>query len=137
MFLTIVVTGVFTWLIGKMFAAKEGFSGAMVIASYAFMPRILGAVASGIIALLSDPVNMTSMNAIATGPLRFINPDTSGALMNTLMTRLDVSIDWETILLGVGIHIIGRVSRGKAVAFAITIWVIGALPTLRQFYLAS
>jgi uncharacterized membrane protein (DUF485 family) len=44
---------------------------------------------------------------------------------------------WQTALLAIGLAVIGRVSRGKAIAFAVTIWIVGSLYLLRAAYLLS
>src|SRR4051812_38802595 len=46
--IAIVAVGLFTWLIGKAFGSKADFGAAMLIASYAYMPRLLGTVIAGV-----------------------------------------------------------------------------------------
>jgi len=133
----VLVDGFFVWLLGKMFGAVEDFGAAMLIASYAFLPRVLGAVIGGAEGLLMDPANLRSSAQLTLGPARFLDPDTANPLTVALLSRLDLTIVWQTVLLAIGLAVIGRVSRGKAVAFAITIWIVGSLYLLRNAYLIS
>jgi hypothetical protein len=52
------------------------------------------------------------------------------------MGRFDLITIWLTILLAVGLYVTGKVSKGRAVAFGIAMWLIGALPALRQAFAA-
>lgn len=131
------IVGLFTWILSKLFSAKEDFSGAMLITSYAYMPRVLGAVITAAFALLMDPAKLTSMSALTLSPARFYDPDTTSPFFLALMQRLDVFIIWETILLAIGVAVIGKTSKGKAAAFGVLIWIVGGLYLLRQAYLIS
>ena len=44
MIVTMFLIGVFTWLLGKVVGSKQTFQAALVVAAWAYMPRILGAV---------------------------------------------------------------------------------------------
>jgi hypothetical protein len=55
----------------------------------------------------------------------------------TILSRIDATVIWETVLLAIGIAVIGRVSRGKAAAFGVLIWIVGSLYQLRSAYLIS
>src|SRR5262249_23637783 len=125
--LIVLADGFFVWLLGKMFGAVENFGAAMLIASYAFLPRVLGAVIGGAEGLLMDPSNLRSAAQLTLGPARFVDPDTASPLTVALLSRLDLTIVWQTVLLAIGLAVIGRVSRGKAVVFGIAIWLVGSL----------
>src|SRR5947209_4875032 len=129
---SVFVVGVLTWLLSKIFSAKEDFSAAMLIASYAFMPRVLGAIATGVMGLLMDPANVTSVSALSLSPARFYDPATTSPFTMALLSRLDLTIIWETVLLAIGVAVIGRVPRGKAIAFGGLMWVVGGLYLLRN-----
>jgi len=135
--LTLLIDGLFVWLLGKLFGAVEGFGAAILIASYAFFPRILGGVISGAQGLIMDPTKLRSASMLTLGPARFLDPDTANPFTSALLSRLDLTIVWQTVLLAVGLAVIGRVPRGKAIAFAITIWFVGSLYLLRAAYIMS
>ena len=135
--LTLLIDGFLVWLLGKMFGAVEGFGAAMLIASYAFFPRVLGGVIAGAQGLLMDPANIRGISMLTLGPARFLDPDTANPFTVALLSRLDLMVVWQTALLAIGLAVIGRVSRGKAIAFAVTIWIVGSLYLLRAAYLLS
>ena len=131
------IVGLFTWIVSKLFSAKENFGAAMLITSYAYMPRVLGAVISGALALFTDPTKMTSMSVVSVSPARFFDPETTSPFVLALLQRLDLTVIWETILLSIGVAVIGRISRGKAIAFGVLMWIVGGVYLLRQAYLIS
>ena len=59
--ITIFLLGVLTWLVGKLFGAKETFTTAMMVASFAYFPRVLGAVILGVQGLILDTSTVSSM----------------------------------------------------------------------------
>jgi hypothetical protein len=128
--LMIFVIGVVAWLISKLVSAKESFNAAIVVVAYAYLVRVLGGIVSAIIALLTDPSKITGVGSVSVGPLRFMNPDTSSPIAMALAGRLDVFLLWFTILIAVGIYATGKVSKGRAIAFGILLWVVGAIPTI-------
>ncbi|HEX4684327.1 MAG TPA: YIP1 family protein [Gemmatimonadaceae bacterium] len=135
--LSVFIVGLFTWLLSKIFSAKEDFSAAMLIASYAYMPRVLGAIAAGVMGLLMDPGQLTSASVLSLSPARFFDAATTSPFKMALLTRLDLTLIWETVLLAIGVAVIGRVPRGKAIAFGVLMWIVGGLYLLRNAYMMS
>ena len=67
---------------------------------------------------------------------RFFAPDQPSPIAYQFMGRLDLITIWVTVLLAVGLYVTGKVSKGRATIFGILMWLIGALPALRQAYMA-
>jgi hypothetical protein len=135
--ISIGVVGLLTWLVGKMFGAAETFGQAMLIAGYAYMPRVLGVIAGGVIALTADPAKLNGAAIMSPGPAHFVDPETASPFVVALLTRLDLAIVWETVLLAIGVAVLGKIPRNKAIAFAVAIWIVGGLYQLRTAYLMS
>lgn len=133
----ILLNALLVWLISKLFAAKEGFSAAILICSYAYLPRLLGAVISGAIALMMDPTKLNSAAMLTLSPARFLDADTTSAFVIALLSRLDVMIIWETVLLAIGVAVIGKIPKEKAAIFGVVIWIVGGLYALRNAYIIS
>lgn len=131
MLVIMVVIGLVGWLVGKLFGSKQTVSGAMVMAGWAYMPRVLGAVIGAIQALVLDTSNFTTVQAISLSPARFLDPDKTNPLVYQLSTRFDLITIWVTILLGVGMYVTGRLTKGRATSFAVVMWILGTLPVLR------
>jgi hypothetical protein len=131
------IVAFFVWIIGMIFGAKQSYGTALLITSYAYMPRLLGGVVSGLEGLLMDATKLMSVSQLTLSPARFLDPSTANPLTMAALSRFDVATLWETVLLAIGVAVLGKISRGKAIGFAITIFIIGSLYQLRSAYMMS
>ena len=126
----IFVVGLISWIAGKFVDAKQTFGAALMVAAYAFIPRVIGGIAAGVQGLLMDPASLDSQYRISLGPARFLDPDSASPVLLAVVGRLDVFTIWVTVLLVIGLSVTGRISRRKAAIAGVIVWMIGALPTL-------
>ena len=126
----IFVVGLISWIAGKFVDAKQTFGAALMVAAYAFIPRVIGGIAAGVQGLLMDPASLDSQYRISLGPARFLDPDSASPVLLAVAGRLDVFTIWVTVLLVIGLSVTGRISRRKAAIAGVIVWMIGALPTL-------
>jgi hypothetical protein len=120
--------GLLTWLVGKPFGAAITFGSSMMIAAYAYVPRILGGLITDVQGLMmNDTSHLTDPAQLSLGPARFFDPATSNPLLLAFLLRLDVLTLWVTVLLAIGLYSAGKLSREKAIAAGITLWVVGSL----------
>ncbi|MGH7622570.1 MAG: Yip1 family protein, partial [Gemmatimonadaceae bacterium] len=103
MLIIMLVLGLVTWLLGKLVGAKQTLQAAMVVAAWAYFPRIIGAVISGAQALFMDPSKLTSQMSVSLSPARFLDPDASNQLLFQFLGRLDLITIWVTVLLAIGL----------------------------------
>jgi hypothetical protein len=103
----------------------------MVMAGWAYMPRVLGAVIGAVQALVLDVNSLTTVQALSLSPARFLDPDKASPLLYQMMTRLDLMTIWVTILLGIGMYVTGRLSKERAAVFGVSMWILGSLWPLR------
>ena len=136
MLLTMFVVGVLTWVLGKVVGSKQTFHAALVVAAWAYMPRVLGTVIGGIQGLMMDPANLTSQLSISLSPARFYDPDTTNAVLYQFLGRLDLITIWVTVLLAIGVYVTGKISKERAFVFGLLIWIVGAIPAVRQAYIS-
>jgi hypothetical protein len=136
MLVTMFILGSIAFLVGKLFGSKQTYGAALVVAGWAYMPRVIDSVLGGVQGLLMDPSKLTSRLAISLGPARFFDPDATNQLLLQLMGRLDLITIWVTVLLAVGLYVTGKVSKSNAVLFGIAMWVLGSIPVLWQAYFA-
>jgi len=132
MIVTMFVLGSVSWLVGKMFDSKQTFNAALVVAAWAYMPRILGALINAIQGLLMDPAQLTSLLAISLSPARFMDPDTTNPILLQMAGRLDLITIWVTVLLAIGLVVTGKVTKGRAAVYGVIMWILGSLPQIRQ-----
>jgi hypothetical protein len=122
--------GISMWLLGKLFDAKQTFTAALIVAAYAFTPRVLEGVVSGIQGLLLDPAEMDGRFRVTFGPGRFLDPDTASPLLIAFVGRLDLFTLWITVLVAIGLSVTGHIPMRKAAIAAAIVWVVGALPLM-------
>jgi hypothetical protein len=130
--ITMFLLGSVAWLVGKIVGSSQTYNAALVVAAWSYMPRVLGALLSGVQGLLMDPESLKGPMSISIGPARFLDPDASNQLLFQLMGRFDLITIWVTVLLAIGLYVTGRVSKTSAAVFGVLMWVVGSLPALRQ-----
>src|SRR5262245_29449543 len=67
-FFTVLVVGVVSWVVGKLVGSAQSFHAALVVAAWAYMPRVIGAILGGVQGLLMDPANLTSQMSVSLSP---------------------------------------------------------------------
>ena len=128
--ISVLGTGLILWLVGKLFDAKESVAAAIMIATYAEVPRIVQILTNAAQALIMNPEKLNAANSVGFNLARFMNPDTTSPVMIALGARVDLFTIWVTVLLAIGLHVVGKVSKQQAYIAAALAWVIGALPAL-------
>jgi hypothetical protein len=127
--LSILGTGFVLWLVGKLFDAKESVMAAIMIATYSEVPRLVQVLTNAAQGLVMSPEKLNSLNSVGFNLARFMDPDGS-QVMIALASRVDLFTIWVTVLLAIGLHVVGKIPKQQAgIAAAIT-WVVGALPAL-------
>jgi len=124
--------GCATWLTGKLVDAKQTFHAALVVAAYAYVPRVLESAVNGMQGLLLDPAQLDGRFRLSLGPGRFLDPDTVSPLLLAFVGRLDLLTLWITVLIAIGLSVTGRIPLGRAAIAAALVWLIGGLPLIFQ-----
>ena len=122
--------GIMLWIAGKFVDAKQTLAAALMVASYAYLPRVIEGIVTGVQGLLMDPAAMTGRLSVTLGVGRFLDPDVASPLLLAIVGRLDVFTIWVTVLLAIGLSVTGNISRQKAAIAAVVVWMLGALPLL-------
>jgi hypothetical protein len=130
------VLGSVAWLVGKLVGSKQTYHAALVVAAWSYMPRVLQGAANAVQGLLMDPDKLNSQLSTSLSPARFMDVETANPMLYQLAGRFDLFTLWVAVLLGVGFYVTGKTTKGRAVVFGILMWVVGALPALRQAYAA-
>ena len=122
--------GLMLWIAGKFVDAKQTLAAALMVASYAYLPRVIEGIVTGVQGLFMDPASMTGRLSVTLGVGRFLDPDVASPLLLAIVGRLDVFTIWVTVLLAIGLSVTGNISRQKAAIAAVVVWMLGALPVL-------
>lgn len=123
------LSGLVLWLVGKLFDSQMTVKQGFMVATYANFPRILQWLFMIIQGLVMDVSGMNRMYMVSPSAARFAGPDTS-EMVRALLMRIDPFIIWITILMGIGLAITGRISKGKGIAAAFVVFVLATLPAL-------
>jgi hypothetical protein len=126
----VIIVGLVLWLVSKLFDSKLTPGSSFMVSTYASFPIILGFVAAGIIAYLTDPAKLTSRYSVTLSVAKLLDLDKSSQMLQAVAGRFDVFAIWVTILLGIGLYVVGKVSKQQAIIGAIIMWVVGALPAI-------
>jgi hypothetical protein len=123
-------TGLVLWLVGKLFDAKESAAAAIMIATYSEVPRLVQILTNAAQGLIMSPEKLNSMNAVAFNLARFMDPDKASPVMIALASRVDLFTIWVTVLLAIGLHVVGKIPKQQAGIAAGITWLVGALPAV-------
>jgi hypothetical protein len=77
-----------------------------------------------------SPDSLTSVNSVSLSLARFMDPDHASAVLIALASRVDVFTIWVTVLLAIGLHVVGKIPKQQAAIAAAITWVVGALPAV-------
>jgi hypothetical protein len=127
---SVVGTGIVLWLVGKLFDAKESVAAAIMVATYSEIPRLVQILVNAAQALFMSPEKLNAANSVSFNLARFMDPDKTSAVMIALGSRVDLFTIWVTVLLAIGIHVVGRIPKQQAAIVAGITWVVGALPAV-------
>jgi hypothetical protein len=128
--ISVLGTGLVLWAVGKLFDAKESVAAAMMIATYAEVPRIVQILTNAAQGLVMSPEKLNSVNAVGFNIARFMDPDAASSLMIAFASRVDLFTIWVTVLLAIGLHVVGKIPKQQAAIVAAITWVVGALPAV-------
>lgn len=130
MLVTPLLLGVVLWLVAKIVGSVASLGTAIVVAVFAYFPKLLEMIASAVQALVMDEQSIQSRWDVSLGAARFLDTSSSSAMLEAILGRIDVFTIWVTILLAIGIRITGRLTTGQAALVAVIVWIVGALPAL-------
>jgi uncharacterized membrane protein len=124
--------GLLAWLVGKLFDSKMTFLGGVLVAAYAAFPKIFAAIAGPIIAYFSDPSSLTSASKITVSAAHFFDVSNTSPVVLALLSRIDVFTIWSTILIGIGLSVLGKIPRSRAYVAATIVWILATVFPLYQ-----
>lgn len=123
----IFVVGFLAWISARIAGAKVSYAQAALIVSFAWVPRLVQNLIVTVQKLLLDTTNITSMHSFGFSPARFMDPDATSKGVLAVAGRFDLFTIWVTILIGIGIAVIGNQPRSKGWVAAAIVFVLGSL----------
>lgn len=127
--ISIFVLGVGVWLVGKLFESAADLKQSMVIATFASFPKLIDLLLAAVVAMTVGTGNADNMFAAMPSAARFAGSGASLAVLGVL-SRISIGTIWATILVAIGLHVIGRVPKQRAYVAALVLWIVGTLITV-------
>lgn len=127
---SIIATGFVLWAAGKLFDAKEPLVAALMISTYSQVPRLVQFLTAASQGLFMDPSSITSAHSVSLSLARFMDPVASSPVLLVLASRVDVFTIWVTVLLAIGLHVVGKIPKQSAAIAAAITWLAGGLPAI-------
>lgn len=134
----ILVVGLGTWLTGKIVGADDefGYGKATMISAYSFAPKILSMLAVTVQGLVMDTNAITSPYQLSTSLARFFDPNMSAGLLG-LLGRVDVFTLWSSVIIGIGIAVVGKTPRQRILPAVAVIWLLGSVSAFWQILMEA
>lgn len=120
------ILGGIAWLVARAVGVKQRYAVAVMIATFAWYPRLIEWVASAIQMALIPNVQVTSRLSLSLGLGRFMDGG-HPTIATALLGRVDVFTLWVTCLIGLGFMVTAKATKAQAMMIGIITWVIGAL----------
>ena len=127
----LLVLGACVWLVAKVLGGELGYGGGVMIASFAYLPKVLESLLVTVQSLVLDTSRFTGRYQFSWGVGRFLDPAMPQGMQN-LLGRIDFFTLWTTLLIALGLAYSAKVPKSKAYAGAAIIWGLGALPAVFQ-----
>jgi len=128
--IAIIVIGFMTWLVAKLVDSKQTLHAALVVASYAYVPRIVQFIFNAVQGLVLSPDKLNGIVKLSFSPARFLDPTTANPVLIQVLNRFDLFTIWVTVLLAIGVYVTGRVTKSQATIAGVLFWIVGSLPAI-------
>jgi len=123
-----IVIGLVLWLAGKFLESTAEVGQAIMVATYSMFPRVLETIIGGIQLLVLPEEGITGRYSLSLGVGRFLDPDATNPLLLAVVGRVDLFTIWVTVLLAIGLAVMGKIPRSRAAIAAVVAWIVGAIP---------
>lgn len=128
--ITPLLLGVILWFVGKLVESKAEIGQVIMVTTYAMYPRVVEAIINAVQVLIMPESAITSRFSLTLGLGRFLDATTANPLLLAVLGRVDVFTLWITVLMAIGLSVMGRVPLSRAAVAAGAVWVIGGLPAI-------
>ena len=126
----LLMVGLAIWLGSRIMGGAISYAQGLTIACFAEFPRLVEAVSTAVQAMLMDESALKGRYSVSLGVARFFDPDAANAAMLALVGRIDIFTLWITVLVMIGVKVVGKRSTEQAVMAGTIVWLLGALPTV-------
>ncbi len=123
------VMGLLYWVSFRLLGSDMDFVRSLSVAVHGSVPLGVAAILGIPVALARSEMSMQELQGgqYLMSNLGFLASDETGAVMRALLTSVDLFSIWCIVLLVIGYRIVGKVSRGAALAVTLAVWGLGVL----------
>lgn len=129
--IALLLVGLAVWIVGRILGGTLSFGSAVMIASFAYVPKVLEMLLVAVQGLLMDTASWTSRFQFSWGVGRFMDSSGPQGLLN-FVGRLDVFTVWVSILIALGFAHAAKIEKSKAYLGGALLWLVGSLPAVWQ-----
>lgn len=124
----VIVAAVLLAAFNLVLGAKVGFSTALAIVMYSWIPLLIHGLLGIVILFVKDPSTIDIKNLVASNPGALLSEDSAKWLV-TLLTSLDIFAFWAIALQALGFSSTNprKISFGKAFGTIFTVWLLYVL----------
>lgn len=130
--IAVLLLGLVVFLVARLLSGTLGYAQGATIAVFSMFPRLIESIVGAVQALLMDESKLTSRFSVSLGAGRFLDPAATNPVLMAFAGRLDLFTIWVTVLIAIGLKVMGKLSTNQAVMGAGIVWLIGAVPVLVQ-----
>jgi hypothetical protein len=117
------ITGLLGWIVARFMGGKLNFAQGVTIMVLSTFPRLIEGIATAVQGMLLDDVTAQHRYSFSLGLARFLDADTNNWLLKLASVVNPIAI-WETVLLAIGLRVIGKMEKEIAAACAIIITLV-------------
>jgi hypothetical protein len=122
---TLFLVGLALWIAGKVVGSAASYGQAMMVTTFSFFPRlVLTALMTGYFIVTGK--ELSSQFGLGLSPAALL-PEGTSSFAAAAASRFDLGVLWTTVLLGIGIAVVGRIPRAKGMIAAALVWLAGGL----------
>jgi hypothetical protein len=127
----LLIVSLIAWILGRFIMSTAlTYSTALLIVSFAWVPRIIEGVINLCQGLLLDVTKMSSHYQLSLGVARFLDPAKTPPALMIVAGQVDLFAIWTAVLIVIGMIHAGKLEKNKAIVVGVVIWLCGMLPAL-------
>lgn len=123
----LLLVGLLYWVAFLAMGASLNYIKTMQVVAWAQVPYWINSLLAIGVFFLKDPNDLDPMNPVFSNPAAFIDKESVSGGVHALLGSLDLFGIWVLILYVLGFSALGRVSKGKAAAIVLAIFILKVL----------
>jgi hypothetical protein len=123
----LILVSLLYWVAFLAMGGNLTFPKSLAVVAWAQVPYWVNSILAMGMYFLKNPNEMDPTNPVLSNPAAFLDPGSIPGWLNSLLSNFDLFGIWVLILYILGFSVLGRVSKGKAAAIVLCIFVLKVL----------